>query len=96
MGSAPEWAARQQRQGVAGVAWRLWARGRLLLRELRPDVQLYLSVLLLLAAANSLFILVRHLQWHPIQLVWTFHVPFTGWGVCGMRAIAGMYSPTEA
>ena len=78
-GSAPERGVRQRTQGVAGVAWRLWARGRLLLRELRPDVQLYLSVLLLLAAANSLFILVRHVQQqHPAQRVWTISVQFTG------------------
>ena len=58
-GSLQEPGLRQQWQRLAGAAWRLWARQKRLLRELRPDVQLYLSVLLLLAAANSLFILVR-------------------------------------
>ena len=57
-GSVQERDVRHIWQELTGRAWRLWVGGKRLLRELRPDVQLYLSVLLLLAAANSLFILV--------------------------------------
>jgi hypothetical protein len=44
-----------------------WAAKKRRLHELQPDVQLYLAVLLLLAAANSLFILV--LTFAPLSLL---------------------------
>lgn len=47
------------------AAQRAWAERKQSLQELQPDVQLYLSVLLLLAVANSLFILVRSHVCYP-------------------------------
>ncbi len=60
-GLRARWAA------LVAAVQQAWAAKKRRLHELQPDVQLYLAVLLLLAAANSLFILV--LTFAPLSLL---------------------------